>query len=102
MDKPGKPGAYDAILIDIMARLGADNQMAQTIEECAELITALCHYRRKKISDKEVISEIADVAIMVDQLALVFGKEEVAKVKKEKLKRLRRMLKIKGIRKIQE
>jgi NTP pyrophosphatase (non-canonical NTP hydrolase) len=61
--------------------------MIQTIEECAELTEALCHHMRGRQSD--VIGELADVTIMVRQMTLAFGEEEVARAVEMKLERLR-------------
>lgn len=56
---------------------GADAQMDQCIEECAERIVALRHYRRGKCDAAQVVGEIADVTVMLSQMALVFGGEGV-------------------------
>jgi NTP pyrophosphatase (non-canonical NTP hydrolase) len=58
------------------------------IEECAELIDALAKYDRGRADTKDVITELADVCIMVEQMAMLFGKEEFEKEKERKLKRL--------------
>lgn len=42
-------------------------------EECAELINALCKYKRGRVTDSDVITEIADVMIMCEQMAYYFG-----------------------------
>lgn len=56
---------------------GEQAQYDQAAEECAELITALMHYRREKISDQQVIDELADVILMAGQLKWMFGAERV-------------------------
>ena len=35
------------------------------IEECAELITSLMHLKRNKVDEEQIISELADVTLMV-------------------------------------
>ena len=53
---------------------GSKNQMAQSIEELAELIVAINKYTRysDNIESKQhVTEEIADVLIMIDQLKII-------------------------------
>ena len=63
-------------------------QIDMAIEECSELINALCKWRRKRVDDSAVITEIADVQIMTQQLSLMFGEEAVASESDRKLERL--------------
>lgn len=56
---------------------GEDAQYDQAVEECAELIAALKHYRRGKIDKRAVIDELADVSLMLGQLCWMFGQEQV-------------------------
>jgi len=58
------------------------------VEECAELITALKHFRRGKADAAAVINELADVTLMVGQLSYMFGEAEVQKAIGVKLKKL--------------
>ncbi len=71
---------------------GEDAQYDQAVEECAELIAALKHYRRGKIDEQAVISELADVSLMLGQLSWMFGPEKVAAAKEMKLAKLNRLL----------
>jgi len=67
------------------------HQISKAIEELGELITAIGRYDQNSVGDKNataVIEEIADVKIMMDQLALIFGPLEVQRVEQEKLERL--------------
>ncbi len=72
---------------------GADAQINQTIEECAELIVSLNHFRRGRTSHKNVASEMADVQICLEQMITIFGEDGFQKAYDEKLKRLERRLK---------
>jgi NTP pyrophosphatase (non-canonical NTP hydrolase) len=65
---------------------GIDHQVNKTIEEAAELIQALCHFRDSKIALPDLIDEIADIQIMSEQMALLFGEEAVALRKKIKIR----------------
>lgn len=74
---------------------GADAQIDMAIEECAELTLALQHNKRGRAVN--VITEIADVTIMVGQMRLLFGAEAVDAEIEDKLKRLEyRMDKVKA------
>lgn len=67
---------------------GEENQINMAIEELSELLTAICHYRRKKTNEFQVCTEIADVMIMCEQLRLIFGSDDVDSEKLKKLLRL--------------
>ena len=71
-----------------IARWGTDAQTDMAIEECAELIMAIQHFRRGRINAGAVASEIADVEIMMSQLRRIFGTEYVDAAKADKLARL--------------
>ncbi len=71
---------------------GEDAQYDQAVEECAELITALKHFRRGKVDQQAVIDEIADVTLMLGQLTWMFGTELVEASVQKKLKKLSRLL----------
>lgn len=56
---------------------GKELQINQSIEEMGELIASINHFRRGIVSKSEVLSEIADVFIMCEQLAYIIeGTEE--------------------------
>lgn len=78
----------DDTLSDALSTFGAEHQRIMCMEECAELIDALAKYDRGRAGAKDVITELADVNIMVEQMAIFFGKEEFEKEKERKLKRL--------------
>ena len=71
---------------------GEDAQYDQAVEECAELITALKHYRRGKADRQAVIAELADVTLMIGQLTWMFGTEEVERAKNSKISKLDKLL----------
>ena len=72
----------------VIAKFGFDAQKAMAIEECVELINALCKEKRGRATDEDIITEIADVQIMCEQLAIIYGKE---KVRQERLRKLMRL-----------
>lgn len=67
---------------------GTAAQKDMAVEECSELVNALCKERRRRASMNDVITEIADVTIMAGQLALMYGKEAVEQEIKRKQERL--------------
>lgn len=73
-------------------KYGVDAQILQAVEELNELATALMHYRKGKISHKEVVEEIADVRIMMDQLRIIFGEDLTDDAQEYKLERLAKRL----------
>ena len=89
---------YEAIMT-----YGAPAQKQMVIEECAELIQAICKLDRAKTFDEtakaitHISEEIADVEIMLEQLKIILGNEyEVVDIKEHKIKRLAERLKKEG------
>ena len=67
---------------EVIEKNGADRQLEMVIEECSELIQAICKYRRARHNSKtsrrdldkridSIIEEVADVQIMLYQLPLM-------------------------------
>lgn len=71
---------------------GEDAQYDQAVEECAELIAALKHFRRGKIDKQALIDELADVTLMLGQLTWMFGQAEIDAAIKGKLEKLNSLL----------
>lgn len=90
------------ILNKAVETYGEESQIDKAIEECSELIQALCKYKRvlnKSYTTPEyeavvsdVFGEIADVQIMMKQLNIIFNSEEIAFAEIFKLQRLERSL----------
>jgi NTP pyrophosphatase (non-canonical NTP hydrolase) len=75
-----------------LAKWGAEAQYDQAIEECAELITALKHYKRKKVDEEQIVAELADVTLIVGQLTWMLGEARVEKAIAAKIEKLGRLL----------
>jgi NTP pyrophosphatase (non-canonical NTP hydrolase) len=75
-----------------ISRWGDDAQYDQMVEECAELITALKHFRRGKVNQQVVIDELADVTLMLGQLTWMFGTDQVEEAIQQKLQKLDQLL----------
>lgn len=68
------PLNLDSRLVRLAVELfGKERNFNHTQEECAELIVAINHYRRGRISAEEVVEEIADVYIMCQCMAQIVG-----------------------------
>lgn len=81
-----------AIYEHALEKWGSSPQILMTFEECSELMNALCKYNRGRCEESDVITEIADVMIMAEQMAVVFGIDAVRKEKDRKLERLKERL----------
>lgn len=77
---------------------GRDSQIAKAVEEMAELIAELARFQNNKGMNINLIEEIADVAIMIEQLKLIFGEDLVDCHIGIKLKRLKGLLNEPGSR----
>lgn len=76
-----------ACCLRIVDHYGVENQEGMMIEECSELITALRHKARGRASADDIIDELADVMIMAQQLAIVYGQRKVENRIIDKLQR---------------
>jgi NTP pyrophosphatase (non-canonical NTP hydrolase) len=82
---------------EAMKKWGLESQMDMLIEECSELIKAVCKVKRSGFNDKEAINnlneEIADVSIMIEQIVHVYDMSRIIDmIKEEKLTRLQNLL----------
>lgn len=68
---------------------GIEAQKNMAFEELGELIVALAQDRRGRVSREELLTELADVTIMCEQLATIIGFEDYEKEMDRKLIRLR-------------
>jgi len=79
-------------LAKVVDFFGAAIQREMCAEECGELIVALNHHKRGRIDNTAVCVEIADVLIMVHQMALIFGEREVDRQVKFKLEKIKKLM----------
>lgn len=81
---------FEEICCNALIQWGAESQIKMAIEECAELIQALCHMDRlERCNLDNVAEEVADVEIMCGQLRVLLGNDKVNRFREEKLKRLK-------------
>ena len=71
---------------------GAEHQKKKAIEEMGELITAISREQDGRATPEQVITELADVQIMMRQLALIYGIDAVAEEIDRKQRRLLRRI----------
>ncbi len=71
---------------------GIVNQEWMLVEECGELMNAFAKLRRGRASKEDILTELADVHIMIEQMACFFGLEEFQAEKERKLARLEERL----------
>ena len=85
------------VLKDCMRLWGADAQMLQLMEECAELIVATAHFNFRSDPKylhtfQKFVEELADVEIMCAQMRLYVGDDAVDETKAKKFQRLSRLV----------
>lgn len=68
---------------------GEDAQINMLNEECGELIASVAQFKRGRTSHHDVMTELADVFIMVEQIATMMNYEDFEKELERKLIRLR-------------
>lgn len=71
-------------------------ELLLAIEECSELIQALCKAWRwpSKVAPEDLVEEIVDAKIMAEQLEITFYCEKAAgRIRRKKLRRLKKLLK---------
>lgn len=85
MEKEEKKKIYQKA-IDVW---GVEAQKDMVFEEVGELITALARVRRGRVSKEEILTELADVTIMCEQMAVILGFDDYENEIDNKLRRLR-------------
>lgn len=73
---------------------GLAKQTFMVMEECGELLNVLAKAMRYRATKAEIITELADVAIMVEQMAFFYGEKNFIAEKERKLERLKNRLEI--------
>ena len=89
-----KGKGIDERLAMIADHYGFIQQTDIMIEECAELIQAICKLRRGYSRERyySVKEELADVQVIAEQLRIMLGCDDIDKIKEEKINRqLQRM-----------
>jgi NTP pyrophosphatase (non-canonical NTP hydrolase) len=85
MDKENRIELYK----EAINKWGEEAQVNMLNEECGELITAVAQFKRGRTSHHDVMTELADVFIMIEQIATMMNYEDFEKELDRKLIRLR-------------
>ena len=85
MDKEKRLELYK----EAIEKWGEDAQKEMLYEELGELITAVAQFKRGRTSHHDVMTELADVFIMVEQIATIMNYDDFEKELERKLTRLR-------------
>lgn len=79
-----------SILKQAIEFYGPDMQLNVCIEELSELIKELCKYKRGQGNERNIAEEMADVKIILNELAIIFDNlpavHEFAEIKLNRLK----------------
>lgn len=67
-----------------LEKYGVGAQIGMLTEECGELLSAINKFNRSRCSSDDVLTELADVSIMVEQLSLIYGGYEKFQIEKDK------------------
>lgn len=78
---------------DALDTWGIEAQVAMVMEETGEMLSALAKARRGRVTKEEIITELVDVSIMMEQMAVYFDLDEFREEKEHKLSRLKERLK---------
>lgn len=93
MEKEDRIKLYEAAI----NKWGVEAQRNMAFEELGELNTILARDRRGRATKEEILTELADVTIMCEQMAVILGFEDYEKELDNKLIRLRdKKLKLNG------
>ena len=74
---------------EAIEKWGEEAQTNMLYEECGELITAVAQFKRGRTSHHDVMTELADVFIMVEQIASMMSYDDFEKELDRKLIKLR-------------
>ena len=75
-----------------LVKYGIENQLWMVTEECGELLNAIGKMRRERVTREDVITELADVTIMCEQIAQYIGYDDYTREMERKLERLKERL----------
>lgn len=74
---------------EAIEKWGEEAQVNMLNEECGELIAAVAQFKRGRTSRHDVMTELADVFIMIEQIATMMNYDDFEKELERKLIRLR-------------
>lgn len=78
---------------EALNRYGIRYQKFMVMEKCGELLNVIAKSNRSRVTISDIITELADVSIIVEQMAFFYGWDEFQSEKDRKLERLKERLK---------
>ena len=85
-------GEQEELLRLAIEKWGKEAQIRMAVEECGELLSALMKLYRSRVTEEDVIDEVADNILMNEQLAMIYGKDKVLARIKFKMDRVKTRL----------
>lgn len=83
-------GDNESIYKEAIEHYGIDAQVGMLSEECGELLSSINKFKRGRCNGDDVLTELADVSIMCEQLSLVYSNyDNFLEEKKRKINRLK-------------
>jgi len=80
----------DSVFIDAIDLWGEEAQLDVVIEECAELIKAICKRKRgDAFAELSILEKAVEVTIMIEQLKVMYGIGEFDVLYTDKLNKIR-------------
>lgn len=93
METKNLSGAERMEIVERVAKhYGFTAQLDMMVEECGEMIVAINHYKRQRVSTERLIEEFADIWIMLKQMGVFLDEDSIAKVIDYKLRRVERVI----------
>lgn len=86
-----------AILEEAIVEFGKKAQVWMALEEMSELSCAIARECRGRASIEDIAEEVADVFIMMQQLAIMTDPKLVQEIVNKKIERLKRRIEAKNI-----
>lgn len=80
------------VLDKAMQTWGFGGNFGMLVEECGELLAAMNQLCRGRVDENAVITELADVSLVLDAFASYFGYDKFAAERQRKLERLQKRL----------
>lgn len=76
------------ILERVAKHYGFTPLLDMVMEECGEMIVAINHYKRQRVSIEELIEEFVDIWIVLKQMGVFLDEKAIANVVDYKLRRI--------------
>lgn len=68
---------HKAIMEKAVETWGVEDQFMMAIGECGEFVTLAGRHVQGRLDKEQIIDEVADVLVMMHQMALIYGEQEV-------------------------